>query len=175
MGARKTASKHRFGRAFRLSRHQQYATHDVLQGKWRGYRTYHQLLTELLLLRATLQLVGHAGSSVIHRAPLMSQGKAHTAGNGRPFPRGATQHWLISDAPLGQPTSHVDRVTLARIGDGQSCARVPCQPGLWTGCELPNFPHGPLAVELQAHAAGPTKELALSVFELTVHQGRGYA
>jgi hypothetical protein len=46
-------------------------------------------------------LVGHAGSSVIHRAPLMSQGKAHTAGNGRPFPRGATQHWLISGAPSG--------------------------------------------------------------------------
>ena len=56
MGARKTASKHRFGRAFRLSRHQQYAIHDVHQGKWRGYRTYHQLFTELLLLRATLQL-----------------------------------------------------------------------------------------------------------------------
>lgn len=56
MGARKTASKHRFGRAFRLSRHQQYATHDVHQGNWRGCRTIHQLFTELLLLRATLQL-----------------------------------------------------------------------------------------------------------------------
>jgi len=27
------------------------------------------------------------------RAPLLGQGKAHTAGNGRPFPRGATPHW----------------------------------------------------------------------------------
>ena len=47
---------------------------------------------------------------------------------------------------LGQPTSHADCVTLAGIGDGQSCTRVPCQPGLWTGCGLPNFPQGPLVV-----------------------------
>jgi len=31
----------------------------------------------------------------------MNQGKVHTARNGRPYPRGATQHWLIGNAPSG--------------------------------------------------------------------------
>lgn len=56
MGVRKTARKHRFGRAFRLSRHQQHAIHDAHHGNSQGYRAYHLLFTELLMLRATLQL-----------------------------------------------------------------------------------------------------------------------
>ena len=35
-------------------------------------------------------LVGHVVNKVPIRAPLMSQGKAYSAGNGKPFPRSTT-------------------------------------------------------------------------------------
>ncbi|MES9852921.1 MAG: lipocalin family protein [Candidatus Thiodiazotropha sp. L084R] len=38
------------------------------------------------------RLVGHAVNKVTIRAPLISQGKACSAGNGKPFPRSTTQH-----------------------------------------------------------------------------------
>jgi len=40
-------------------------------------------------------------NSVTLRAPLLGQDKAHSAGNGKPFPRSATQYWHSSGAHYG--------------------------------------------------------------------------
>ncbi|MES9928169.1 MAG: SDR family NAD(P)-dependent oxidoreductase [Candidatus Thiodiazotropha sp. 6PDIVS] len=46
----------------------------------------------LLLSSGAAVLVGHAVNKVTIRAPLISQGKAYSAGNGKPFPRSTTLH-----------------------------------------------------------------------------------
>ena len=47
------------------------------------------------------KLVGYLINSVTLRAPLLGQDKAHSAGNGKPFPRSATQYWHSSGAHYG--------------------------------------------------------------------------
>ena len=75
---------------------------------------------------SALELVVHAENIATLSAPLMCQGKAHSAGNGESFPRSATLHWRISGAPYG-PLHELHRRCCAILrqggcpGDGAPC------------------------------------------------------
>jgi hypothetical protein len=59
------------------------------------------------------------------RVPQKRQGKAHTAGNGRPLARCATRHWRFCGAPCGRGCAGVWRCYACLKGECPSCASVP--------------------------------------------------
>ncbi len=72
-----------------------------------------------------MRLVSCPTNNLPFRAPQKRQGKAHTAGNGRPLARCATPHWRFCGAPFGRGCAGVWRCYACLKGGGHSCASVP--------------------------------------------------